>query len=54
MGTVMDESGKRSDHIEVDLFRSQTGDGTLYGITANGQDYQGRYNLNRMEPGSIS
>src|SRR5882762_10661027 len=51
-GTVMDESGKPISHIEVDLIPvHKTGDARWYGTHSEWTDDQGRYNLNRMEPG---
>ena len=51
-GTVVDESGKPISHIEVDLIPvAKTGDARWYGTHNEWTDEQGRYNLNRMEPG---
>jgi hypothetical protein len=51
-GTVVDESGKPISHIEVDLIPvAKTGDARWYGTHNQWTDEQGRYNLNRMEPG---
>jgi len=51
-GTIVDESGKPISHIEVDIIPiHKTGDARWYGIHNEWTDDQGRYNLNRMEPG---
>lgn len=51
-GTIVDESGKPISHIEVDLIPiHKTGDARWYGTHSEWTDDQGRYNLNRMEPG---
>jgi len=51
-GTVVDEGGKPISHIEVDLIPvHKTGDARWYGTHSEWTDDQGRYNLNRMEPG---
>lgn len=51
-GTVVDERGKPLGHIEVDLIPiHKTGDARWYGNHSEWTDEQGRYNLNRMEPG---
>jgi len=51
-GTIVDESGKAISHIEVDLIPvHKTGDARWYGTHSEWTDDQGRYNLNRIEPG---
>jgi hypothetical protein len=51
-GTVMDENAKPISHIEVDLIPiGKTGDARLYGTRSEWTDEQGKYSLNRMEPG---
>ena len=51
-GTIVDEGGKPISHIEVDLIPvHKTGDARWYGTHSEWTDDQGRYNLNRMEPG---
>jgi hypothetical protein len=51
-GTIADEGGKPISHIEVDLIPvHKTGDARWYGTHTEWTDDQGRYNLNRIEPG---
>ena len=51
-GTIVDEGGKPITHIEVDLIPVyKTGDARWYGTHSEWTDDQGRYNLNRTEPG---
>ena len=51
-GTIVDEGGKPISHIEVDLIPvHKAGDARWYGTHSEWTDNQGRYNLNRMEPG---